>query len=169
MLDAKLDPKSLSSTVDYMQTVKQRILAAVRSGMAEGMELLAENTVAELYRSGIQRRTGVLEENILSSPRVTEDANVIRGRVTAKSLVKAKGGQPYYNNLGNMLDLGFHDPAVGKEPMHQITEPDGGTFWARGHVAFDVKPHPFFRRAVEVSESPIMELIRSRVSRAAEE
>ena len=168
MLDAKVDQKSVDATVDYMETVKQRILAAVRTGMAEGMELLAANTVAEMAAAGIQNRTGALAANILSSPRVTEDSNVIRGRVTAMSEVKAKGGGMYLSNLGNILDIGAIEPAV-ESPMHQIAEPDGGTFWARGHVAFDIKPHPFFRRAVEVSESPIMDIIRARVAEACEE
>ena len=116
--------------------------------------------------SGIQNRTGALEAGILNSPRVTEDENVIRGRVTAKAPVKAKGGAMYYSNLGNILDMGFTDPAVSNEPLHQIVAAGGDTFWARGHVAFDVKPHSFFRRAVQISESPIMDLIRSRVSEA---
>jgi hypothetical protein len=168
MLEVKIDPASVASTVGYLEAVKGRILAAVRVGMAEGMELLAGNTVAELTAAGIQSRTGGLVEGILKSPRVTEDANVIRGRVTAFAPVKAKGGELYYNNLGNILNMGFRDPNV-KSPMHQFTAPDGETFWARGHAAFDVKPHPFFRRAVEVSESPIMDIIRSRVAEAIDQ
>jgi hypothetical protein len=129
------------------------------------MELLAKNTVAEMAAAGVQNRSGALAENILKSPRVTEDANVIWGRVKAMALVKAKGGELYYNNLGNILNRGFYDPAV-KCPMHQFAEPDGESIWARGHAAFSVKPHAFFRRAVEVSESPIMDIIRSRVAEA---
>lgn len=167
MLDVKINPQS-ESIPAYMERVKLKIFEGVRAGMTEGMELLATNTVQELYASGIHRRTGALEAHILSSPRVTEDASFIRGRVTAESEVKAKGGALYINNLGNILNMGFHDPAVGNEPMHQIAEPDGGTFWARGHVAFDVKPHPFFRKAVAASESPIMDLIREHVTEAVE-
>jgi hypothetical protein len=168
MLEVKVDQKSVDTTIDYMEAVKQRIFAAIRTGMAEGMELLAANAVEEMGAAGIQNRTGALAENILKSPRVTEDADFIRGRVSAVSLVKARGGGLYYNNLGNILDMGFHDPQT-KSPLHQFTESDGETFWARGHVAFDVKPHPFFRRAVEVSESPIMDIIRARVAEAVGE
>jgi hypothetical protein len=168
MLDVKVDQSSVDSTLGYMQRVKIKILEGVRVGMAEGMELLAGNTVAELYAAGVQRRTGALEEGILRSPRITEDANLIRGRVKAMALVKARGGELYVNNLGNILNRGFHDPAVSS-PVHRFTEPGEGTFWARGHIAFDVKPHPFFRRAVAVSESPIMDVIRQRVSEAVEE
>jgi len=168
MLEIKVDQSSVDSTLDYMERVKQRILDGVRAGMAEGMQVLAANTVAEMAAAGIQNRTGALAANVLKSPRVTEDARFITGRVGAMALVKAKGGSEYYNNLGNILDIGAIEPVV-QSPMHQITEPDGDTFWARGHVAFDVKPHPFFRRAFQVSESPIMDIIRARVAEATEE
>lgn len=168
MLETKVDQSSVDSTVEYMDLVKDRILAAARVGMAEGMQLLAENTVEALHAAGIQNRSGALEANILGSPRVTEDADFIRGKVKAMAPVKAKGGGIYYNNLGNILNLGFHDPEV-KAPMHEFTEPDGETFWARGHVAFDVKPHPFFREAVASSEAPIMDIIRARLAEAVDQ
>jgi hypothetical protein len=168
MLEIKVDQGSVDSTVDYMEAVKQRVLAAVRTGMAGGMELLADTTVEQMAVAGVQNKTGALETNIISSPRVTEDAQAIRGRVTGFALVKAKGGELYYNNLANILDKGFMDPAE-QSAIHQIVPPDGDTFWARGHVAFDVKPHPFFRRSLEISESPIMDIIRARVSEATAE
>jgi hypothetical protein len=36
--------------------------------------------------------------------------------------------------------------------------------WVRGQLAFDVRPYPFFRRSVQVAESPMLELIRARVA-----
>jgi hypothetical protein len=168
MLDLKINPASVDSTIEHMQAVKQRIFEAVREGMAEGMNLLAENTVQALEGSGVQSRTGALESNILSSPRVAETEFMIMGRVTAMAPVKARGGQMYYTNLRNILNRGFHEPAQ-KSPVHQIVEAGSDTFWARGHVAFDVRAHPFYRQAVEISESPIMDLIRERVAAAAEE
>jgi hypothetical protein len=162
----EVDPKSVASSLSYIESVKQNILEAVRAGMAEGMDVLAENTVDAMHSAGIEKRSGDLEERVLKSPRVTEDEAFIRGRVSAHSLVKARGGKEYINNLGNILNMGFREKAVKKVPMHEITAADGDTYWARGHRAFDVKPHPFFRRAVEVSEAPIMDLIRNRVADA---
>ena len=169
MLEIKVDQSSVDSTLDYLERVKQRILDGVRAGMAEGMQVLAANTVAEMAAAGIQNRTRALAENVLNSPHLSENENSISGKVYAGARVKAKGGGMYSSNLGNILNMGFADPAVGNEPMHQITAPDGYTSWARGHVAFDVKPHPFFRKALAVSESPIMDLIRARVAEATGE
>ena len=161
-----IDPRSVDETVDYIGAVKQRILEAVRGAMTESMQLLAETAVEQMAGAGIQSRTGALESNILRSPRVTENESYIRGRVLAMALVKAKGGAEYWQNLGNILDLGFRDPKVKSAP-HQIVAFDGGTFWAQGHAAFSVRPHPFFKRSLSVAEAPIMELIRSRVAEAA--
>jgi hypothetical protein len=167
MLDVFVDPKSVDATVEYIDAVKLRILDAVRSGMTESMQLLAETVVGEMAAAGVQNRTGELESNILRSPRVTETESEIRGRVFARALVKAKGGAAYWQNMGNIFDMGFRDPKVKSGP-HQIVGPTGDTFWARGHAAFDVRPHPFFKRSADVAEAPIMDLIRSRVVGAAE-
>lgn len=166
MLEFYVDQKSGDSTVDYMEAVKQKVLQGIREGIAEGMEILAGNTVFAMEASGIQARTGLLEKNILESAGVSEDADVIRGRVSAFSRVKEKGGGTYVSNLGNILDLGFHDPAEkGKTaPMYQFAAANGESAWTHGHKAFSVQPHPFFRRAVEVSEAPIMDVIRSRLA-----
>lgn len=166
-LDVHVDPKSVEQTVDYIDAVKLRILDAVRGTMTEAMQLLAETVVGDMATEGIQNRTGALETNILRSPRVTENASEIRGRVFAMALVKAKGGAEYWQNLGNILDMGFRDPKVASGP-HQIVSANGDSFWAQGHIAFSVRPHPFFQRSLATAEAPIMDLIRSRIAEAAE-
>jgi hypothetical protein len=162
----EVDQHSVDQTVDYLDSVRLRIFAGVRSGMKEAMEGLAGTAVAEMGAAGIQSRTNQLAENILASPQIAEDKYAIRGRVSAKGKMKLKG-RTFLGFLGTALDEGYHVPAV-KCPMYQIVAPDGDTFWARGHVAFDVKPHPFFRAASESYAPTLIDIISARVREATE-
>lgn len=166
MIGFEVDQRSVDGTVEYLGTVRQRIFAAVRGGMKEGMEGLAGTAVAEMGAAGIQSRTNQLAENILASPQIAEDKYAIKGRVSAKGKMKLKG-RTFLGFLGTALDEGYRVPAV-KCAMYQITKPDGETFWARGHVAFDVKPHPFLRRASESYAPTLIDIISARIREATE-
>ena len=158
MLDFKVDQASVDATVDYVEQVKQRILEGVRSGMLEAMQGLAGTVADKLHGSPIVSRTGALLSAIEGSPKVTETDAIIRGTVTAD--VGAK-------HLGIWLEEGTHVPAVeGK--LYQFTEADAGTFFARGHRAFDVKAHPFMNPALDEFKAPIMQIIADAIAAATE-
>jgi hypothetical protein len=75
------------------------------------------------------------------------------------------GGRKFKGYLGTAIDEGFHVPAVeGK--LLKFTPAGAETRFTRGHVAFDVAPHPFLIRAKEAFASPIMQIIAARVAEA---
>jgi hypothetical protein len=138
VITLKVEQASVDSTVAYIDQVKERILVGIRSGMKEAMEGLAAAVESKLEGDPITSHTGELAGAIAKSPKVTETASIIRGTVTADVGLK---------HLGIWLEEGTHVPAVeGK--LYEFTEPDGDTFFARGHRAFDVKPHPFMNPAL---------------------
>lgn len=166
MIEFKVDPRSVTNTVDYLEAVRKRIFEGVRAGMTEAMEGLAAVTVAEMGAAGIQNRTGELAADILASPKVTENATTIRGRVRAMRTMKL-GGREFAGFVGTAIDEGFHVKAV-EGSLYQFTEPTEGTFFTRGHAAFDVRPHPFLKRAADSFAPSIIDLIQMRVNEAAE-
>lgn len=164
MIELKVDQASVDRTVDYLEAVRQRIFAAVHAGMEEAMEGLAGEAINQLEAAGIHSRTGQLLENIGNSPRVTETTDLIIGKVKAEREMKL-GGRTFIGYVGTALDEGFHVKAVPGH-LYQFTEPDADTLFTQGHQAFDVKPHPFLKRAIEAYESPLMDIIRARVQEA---
>lgn len=166
MLQLAVEQRSVDSVAGYLERVKLRIFQKMREGMQEAMEGLAGETVFQASAAGIQNRTGQLFTDILNSPKVRETPELIVGTVTAASEMTS-GGRKFKGYLGTALDEGFHVPAVtGK--LFQFTSADGDTLYARGHTAFDVKPHPFLRRSKEAFTAPILEIIAARVAEAYE-
>jgi hypothetical protein len=155
----ELDESSVDGVADYMETARQRILQAVRDGMLEAMKNLASDAVGQMAGAGIVEHSGQLAEAIERSPSVSETKEVIRG--TVSSDVGAK-------HLGLWLEEGIHDPEVPAH-LYEFTEPDGSTFYTRGHRAFDVKPHPFLNRALEGAQTMIADLIQQSVDDAIAE
>jgi hypothetical protein len=153
-----LDPSSVSETVDYLEQARERILQAIRDSMLEAMGGLSDAAVAEMTDVGIKQRTGEFTLELLSSPKVSETKDIIRGTVSTD--VGAK-------HVGLWLEEGIHDPDV---PGHlfEFTEPDGDSAFTLGHKAFDVKPHPFLNPALEHYASTIEEIISDAVDEAIE-
>lgn len=170
MLQLVIEQRSVDQVQGYIERTKLRIFEKMREGMQEAMEGLAGETVYQAAAAGIQNRTGDLFTDILNSPKVSESAEAITGRVSVLSEMTS-GGRKFKGYLGTALDEGFHDPAVDpskyKGPF-EFTSADGDTLYSRGHVAFDVKPHPFLRQAKESYTSPIMEIIEAAVAEAYE-
>jgi hypothetical protein len=158
VINLKVDRASVDSTVAYIDQVKERILAGIRSGMQEAMEGLAGAVESKLEGDPIVSRTGELASAIAKSPKVTETATIIRGTVTADVGLK---------HLGIWLEEGTHVPAVDGK-LYEFTEADGDTFFARGHRAFDVKPHPFMNPALDEMKAPIMQIIADAVAEATD-
>jgi hypothetical protein len=167
MIDFAVDQSSVDRTIEHLDAVRLRIFAAVREGFEEGMVDLAGTAVAEMGAAGIQNRTGELAENILKSPRVNESRTNISGRVKAQATWKL-GGRSFLGYLGTALDEGYSVPGV-EGALYQFSEPGEGTLFARGHTAFDVRPHPFLRQAQEAWAPTFLELIATRVNDAVAE
>ena len=158
MITLQVEQASIDQLKSYLERVRQGILRGIREGMMEGMQGLAAAVVTEMGVAAIVNRTGALSEAILDSPKVTETPEVIRGTVTA-----AVGKK----RLGIWLEEGTHVPAV-EGNLFQFTEPDASTLYARGHRAFDVKPHPFMNPALREFKGPIMAIIEAHVAEAYE-
>ena len=159
MLTFTLDPSSVDATVDHVEAVRHRILAAIREGMMEAMQGLAWTVADKLSGNPIVSRSGELLGAILGSPKVTETAEIIRGTVSSDV-----GAQ----HLGLWLEEGTHIKAVeGK--LYGFTPPDGKTFFTHGHRAFSIKPHPFMNPSLREYKSTIMEIIVAKVAEATAE
>lgn len=158
-----LDPASVTETTDYLEEAREKILAAVRTGMQEAMEGLAGEAVSMMSAAGIHQRTGELAENIEDSPKVTETKEVIRGTVSAERDITLGGRKS--KHVGLWMEEGYHVPEVtGK--LFQFTDADWDTLYSRGHRAFDVKPHPFMDPALREYETTITQIITDAVEGA---
>jgi hypothetical protein len=166
MLQVVVERRSVDSAFAYMERTRQRIFQKMREGMQEAMEGLAAEAVSQATAAGIQPRTGQLFEDILASPKVRETAELIRGTVSAESDMTI-GGRKFRGYLGTALDEGYNVPSFDSK-VFQFTSADGNTFFTRGHVAFDVKPHPFLHRAKEAFTAPILEIIEAKIAEAYE-
>ena len=166
MLRVTIDPRSVDNVVDYVERTKLRIFQKMREGMREAMDGLADEAVSQAQSAGIQIRTGELFLDILASPKVKETEDLIIGSVSAQSEMTT-GGLKFKGYLGTALDEGFKVPGV-EGTLFQFTEADKDTLYSRGHIAFDVKPHPFLRQAKEAFTAPIMEIIAAAVAEAYE-
>lgn len=153
--------------LDYLERTKQRIFAGMREGMQEAMDTLAGGAVQEAAAAGVRARTGQLFSDILASPRIRETADAIRGTISTASEMTS-GGRKFKGYLGTAIDEGFHVRAVQARSPYEFTDADGETFFTRGHIAFDVKPHPFLRRTKEAFTQPIFDIIEARVAEAIE-
>jgi hypothetical protein len=161
MIELTVDQPSVDRTVEWLESVRLKIFAGIRESMEEAMLDLAGTAVAETTSAGIENRTGELAENIIKSPKVRETAAAITGRVTAEREMTLKG-RTFMGYVGTALDEGYHVPDI-EGNLYQFTEPDDGTLYRRGHVAFDVKPHPFLRAASEAYAPTLIELIEAKV------
>lgn len=168
MLQVTIEQRSVDSVVGYVDRMKLRIFQKMYEGMEEAMQAMAGEAVVEAMAAGIHSRTGQLFSDILSSPTVRETPELVIGRVTTKSEM-AVAGRKFVGYLGTALDQGFHVPASRRSAgPYQFVSADGDTVYTRGHIAFDVKPHPFLRKTKEVFTSPILEIIERRVAEAYE-
>lgn len=159
-----LDPASVDSTIAYIEEARERILQAIRQGMREAMEGLADTTVEQFYAAGLHSRSGQTVEAIEYSPKVSENATTIRGTVAAETNVTLGGRRS--KHIGLWMEEGTHVPEV-KGVLYGFTEPGGNeTFFARGHRAFDMQPHPFLNPALAAYETTITEIIEHKVDEA---
>lgn len=167
MIELQVNQASVDNTVEWLDSVRLKIFAGIRESMEEAMLDLAGVAVAEMTAAGIKNRTGELAENIIKSPHVSENRESIFGRVTAKADMTL-AGRTFFGFLGTALDEGYHVPEIDGN-LYQFTEPDDGTLFRRGHVAFDIKPHPFLSQASNAYAPTLIELIEAKVNEVVAE
>jgi hypothetical protein len=156
MLDFQVDPASAARVDAHLETTRQRVLAGIRNAMQEAMEGLAWTVADKLQGNPIVSRSGRLLGAVLGSPKVKETDTVIRGTVSADV-----GGK----HLGLWLEDGTHVPAVAGK-IFSYTAPGGEQVFARGHKAFEVKPHPFMNPSLQEYKATILQMIAARVTEA---
>ena len=163
MIDFQLDRASVQAQSDYLEQVRQNILAAIRAGMAEGMEGLAE-TVVERLGEATKTKTGDFAASILRSPRVTEKPDAyIAGTVTTAT--------SKWRNLGLWIEYGIDVPATvdtSKAVLFGFTAAGGDSIFTHGHAAFQVAPHPFFNPAFQEYFPTILDTINQRIFEACD-
>jgi hypothetical protein len=148
-----LDPASVDQTQEYINQVRQRILAGLRAGMMEAMEGLAWNVADKLSGNPIVSRSGDLLGAVIASPHVSETAEILRGTVHAD--VGAK-------HVGLWLEEGTHVPAV-ENHIFGFSPTNGETVFTRGHKAFAVRPHPFMNPSLHEFEGRIIQILTESV------
>jgi hypothetical protein len=178
MLQIVIEQRSVDNTLAYVERVKLRIFAQMKLGMQEAMQGLAGEAVAQASAAGIQARTGQLFADILRSPSVSENSDLIFGSVSPKSEMTI-GGRKFEGFLGTALDEGFVTPstaspgrkidsAQGDSKVFAFITSSGSTRYTFGHGAIRVRPHPFLRRSKESFAAQIMQIIATRVAEAYE-
>lgn len=164
MLQFAVDEASVAEVTDYLEQTRQNILVGIRAGMKEAMEGLSWTVADKLQGNPIVSRSGALLGFILASPKVTETAAYIKGTVTSDDQNSVFGGK--VKHVGLWMEEGTHVPAV-KGKLYQFTNAGGDTFWARGHRAFDVKPHPFMNPSLQEYRPTILDIIAAKISEGA--
>lgn len=156
MIEFQVDEASVERVDASLERSRLDILKAIRGGVMESMEGLARVVAGKLFGDPIQSRTGALLAAVLSSPRVTETRDVIRGTVSAD--VGAK-------HLGLWFEEGTHVKAV-EGNLFQFTAADGASVFTHGHAAFQVAPHPIMNPSLVEYRPTILATIESRISEA---
>ena len=155
MIAAQVDPASLVAVVDHLEQTRKNIFAAIKAGMLQGMEGLSSNVADKLQGTPIVSRSGALLGAILGSPKVTENADVIRGTVSSNV-----GRMP----LGLWLEEGTSVPASVVGKLFHFTAADGASAFTHGHQAFKVAAHPFLNPSLEEYGPTILDTIQARIA-----
>ncbi|MDP9039836.1 MAG: hypothetical protein M3O02_11290 [Acidobacteriota bacterium] len=156
MVEAHVSSQSVAEVDAYLEGMRQRVFAGVRTGMQEAMEGLAYTVVDKLQGNPIVSRSGRLLGAILGGIKVRENAAAIKGTVSTDT----HDGR----NLGQWLEDGHDEPAVvGK--LHFFAA-DGVERWIHGHRAFHVDGKPFLNPSLQEYEPTIMAIINQKVADA---
>jgi hypothetical protein len=164
MMRLEVDKASFDQAGDHLESIRQNILAGIRSSMMEGMQGLAGAVGEKLQGNPIAERTGDLLRAVLSSPRVVETDTYIKGEV---STTTAK-----FRNLGLWLNFGTKFPTKGnvdsypKQFLHSFSPANSKSIAKTGHGAFRIEPTFFFTDTFEDYSPTILEGIFARIAEA---
>lgn len=143
----------------WQDAARQRIFGAVREGLQAGMESLAWTVADKLQGAPITSRSGALLGAILGSPKVTENAALIRGTVSSDVGKK---------HLGLWLEEGISVRSTKGDgaQLYQFFPADGASVFTHGHAAFSVKGKPFLTPSLEQDAPTILDLIQAKLREA---
>jgi hypothetical protein len=152
-VDFYVDQASVRSTVDYLKGKYAAVVAGIRTGMMEGMQILAAAVAPKL-----PHRSGELQAKVLASPKVTETQKTIRGTISSNV-----GRKP----LGLWLEFGVKVPEV-KDKLMVFTAKDGTVVFTRGHKAFQTPGIARMFPTLQERKAQIIETIQNRMAEAAQ-
>ena len=164
MIIAQVQQQSAGIVSSYMEDSKKRVFAAVREGVAEGVEKLSWTIADKLQGNPIISRSGLLLAAVLDGTFVRETQTRIEGGVRPNpSKLDAQG----IANLPLWLEEGTHIPGVINKLMAFHSGATGALAVIRGHQAFTVDAKPFMNPSLQESQGPIFDLIAQKVAYAA--
>lgn len=168
MIRFEVEPQAGTKIAAYMEHVRSRIVSAIRGGMYEAMNDLAQYIVASKLSGspiGMQdtptkyTKPGDLAASILRGVRVG-------GRDGGDEIYGTLSGRPKNQpNLGYWQEFGTVHPAIAKKLM-VFAAPDGTMVYTQGHKAFSIAPRPFLNPSLVERETQIMDTIRARLAAA---
>jgi hypothetical protein len=163
MMNFLLDRASVQAQGDFLEQVRQNILAAIRVGMYEGMEGLA-GTVVERLGEVTKTRTGDFAASILRSPRISEKPDEYIAGTVSTSTSK-------WRNLGLWIEYGIDVPSTvgaAKGVLYSFAAAGGDSVYTHGHAAFRIAPNPFFNPAFQEYYPTILDTINQRIAEACD-
>lgn len=158
MIDLNVDAASVERVDAHLQSVRDRLLQGIRTGMLDAMVGLAATVADKLHGDPIHTRTGALLAAVMASPRVMVTETSVRGMVSSNV-----DGKP----LGSWLEDGVHEPATTK--LLKFMGRDGSMVFSRGHRQFYEMGKPFLMPSLEESKQKIFETIRDSALQAVGE
>lgn len=163
MIQAQLDPNSTAKVIDYFEATRTKILAAVREGMTQAVDLLDEIVLSKLGGNPITSRSGALAQAVANGKRVRENSNEIIGSIVPDT----RDGR----NLAQWLEEGHRLPGqrMRKFEAGQIGKSAFSADDIRKYISGSRVPaHPFLNPSLEESEPLIMQIIAQKVADAVE-
>lgn len=142
MIQMQVEKASVKGVVDYFERMRRRMINAIRDGMQESMQGLAERAVTKMSEAGIVTHRGELATSILRSVRVKVGAKEVRGTV---------GSNVRQLPIGLWLNFGTHYPR--KSPKR---------------LELRVPPRPFMNPALAEYKQQIVETIATRLKESVQ-
>ena len=140
------------------EQARERLKDAIRAGMRQAMQELAEYVVSAKLSGGVlQRRSGNLVNAVMSSVRIKVTDEFVAGSINAKP--------PKMPNEGYWQEFGTNHPAITGR-MRVFAAPDGSIVFTRRTRTFQIAPKPFMNPSLHERESNIMDTIRAKVREA---
>lgn len=166
MINFQVEPDAGPKIAAYMDRVRAQIISAIRGGMRQAMNDLAQYVIAtKLSGSPIGQqaaankytRPGDLAASILAGVRVGGNDEEVYGTLS--------GRPKNMPNLGFWQEFGTkHLERSGK--LNVFIGLDGAPVFTRHIAAFSIPPRPFLNPSLHEQETQITETIRARLREA---
>jgi hypothetical protein len=166
VINFTLEPNAGPKLAAYMDRVRAQIVAALRAGMREAMNNLAEyivssklsgNPIGVQAQAGQFTKPGDLAASVLQGVRVGGNEDEVYGTLSGRPK-----NQP---NLGLWQEFGTnHLEQSGK--LNVFIGKDGSPVFTRHIAPFSIAPRPFLNPSLREQEAQIVATIRTRLSEA---